>query len=690
MCASGSVTCVAFSSSEWPLSASFSNALCALLCLHSADIVQKANSGHPGAPMGMSPAAFVLFTKVLKFNPSNPKWAARDRFVLSNGHACSLLYSLLHLTGYKAWTLDVLKTFRQLDSIAAGHPENHFPGIEVSTGPLGQGISNAVGLAMAERHLAATYNKPGFDIVDNYTYVFCGDGCLQEGVSGEAASLAGHLGLGKLIVVYDDNHITIDGETHLSFTEDVLKRYESYGWHTLHVADGDNDVDAIEKALLEAKKVTDKPTMIKLTTTIGYGSAKQGTEGVHGSPLGAADIANVKTKFGLDPAQSFHIPAEVAAAFNHVEKGAALEQAWHELFHKYQAAHPTEAAEFQRRERRQLPADWEKALPHDYKPSGPALATRKTSGNTLNALANVMPELFGGSADLNPSTFTYLEKFKGFQKDSYEGRNVHFGVREHAMAAIMNGLAAYGMFIPFGSTFLNFLGYALGSFTLSALSGFQVLYIFTHDSIGLGEDGPTHQAVEKFMLCRETPHVLFLRPADGLETTAAYIAAIRHTHGPTLMALSRQNLPQNAGSSIEGALKGAYTLVDCAGKPDIIITATGSEVEIALTGAAKLTDLKVRVVSFPSWELFEKQTQEYKESVFTQGVPVLSVEAGTVMGWSRYAHASIGMTTFGASAPAPVLYKKFGITADNVAEKSIKLVEFHKTHPVAHLLQRPF
>lgn len=640
--------------------------------------------------MGMSPAAFVLFTKIMKYNPSNPEWAARDRFVLSNGHACALLYSMLHLTGYKAWSMDVLKSFRQLDSIAAGHPENHFSGIEVSTGPLGQGISNAVGLAMAERQLAATFNKPGFEIVDNYTYVFCGDGCLQEGISSEAASLAGHLGLGRLIVIYDDNHITIDGETNLSFTEDVLKRYESYGWHTLSVANGDDDTDAIEKAILEAKKVTDKPTMIKMTTTIGFGSAKQGTEGVHGSPLGAADISAVKTKFGLDPEKSFDVPEDVAKTFCHVKQGEESESAWKALFAKYAAEHPAEAAEFTRREKGELPEGWEKALP-EYKAGGAALATRKTSGNTLNALASVLPELFGGSADLNPSTFTYLEKFKAFQKDSYEGRNVHFGVREHAMAAVMVGLAAYGFFIPFGSTFLNFLGYCLGAFTVSALSGLRMLYIFTHDSIGLGEDGPTHQAIEKFMLARETPNVLFLRPADGVETSAAYAAAIKHTDGPTVFALSRQNLPQNVGSSFAGTLKGAYILSDCDAKPDVILAATGSEVEIALQAKTKIGEaLNVRVVSFPSWELFEKQSQDYKESVFTQGVPVLSVEAGTILGWQRYAHASIGMTTFGASAPASHLYKKFGITADNTAEKAQKLVEFHKTHPIAHLLQRPF
>lgn len=651
--------------------------------------MQKANSGHPGAPMGMSPAAFVLFTKVLNFNPSNPKWAGRDRFVLSNGHACALLYSLLHLSGYKAWTMDVLKSFRQLDSIAAGHPENHFPGIETTTGPLGQGISNAVGLAIGESRLAAEFNKPGFNIIDNYTYVFCGDGCLQEGVSGEAGSLAGHLGLGKLIVIYDDNKITIDGETHLSFSEDVLHRYEAYGWHTQHVKDGDYDVNAIEAAIKAAKEVKDKPSIIKLTTTIGFGAAKQGTEGVHGSPLGAADVENVKKKFGLDHTKSFNIPDEVAKTFNHVAAGEAAEAAWNAKFAEYAKAFPHEAAEFKRREKGELPEGWEKVLP-TYQPGSAMLATRKTSGNTLQVLAPVLPELFGGSADLNPSTFTYLEKYKAFQKDSHDGRNIHFGVREHAMAAAMNGLAAYGFFIPYGSTFLNFLGYALGSFSLSALSGFRMLYIFTHDSIGLGEDGPTHQAIEKFMLCRQTPNVLFIRPADGNETSAAYIAGIRNTHGPTLMALSRQNLSQLHGSSIEGALKGAYILQDSQGTPEVILTATGSEVEIAVAAAAKLTDVKVRVVSFPSWELFEQQSQEYKESVFTQGVPVLSIEAGIIHGWTRYAHASIGMTTFGASAPAPALYKKFGITADNAADKARALVAFHKTHPVAHLLQRPF
>ena len=414
---------------------------------------------------------------------------------------------------------------------------------------------------------------------------------------------------------------------------------------------------------------------------------------MHGSPLGAQDLSAVKTKFGLDPNAHFHIADEVSKTFNHVAKGEADEAEWQALFDKYAKEHPKEAAEFNRRLKGELPQGWEDALPKDYKPGGPALATRKTSGNTLNALAGVLPEIFGGSADLNPSTFTYLEKFKAFQKDSYEGRNVHFGVREHAMAAIMNGLAAYGSLIPFGSTFFNFIGYALGAFTLSALSGFRALYIFTHDSIGLGEDGPTHQPVEKFTLARETPNVLFIRPADGLETTAAYIAAVRNTHGPTLLALSRQNLPQNQGSSIEGALKGAYILSDTTPsgqKPDIIIVSTGSEVEIAINGAAKLTDLKVRVVSFPSWALFEKQSQEYQESVFTQGVPVLSVEASTTQGWSRYAHASIGMTTFGASAPAGNLYKKFGITADNTADKARATVAFYKNHPVAHLLQKPF
>lgn len=651
-------------------------------------MVQTANSGHPGAPMGLAPAAFALWNKVMSYNPKNYKWANRDRFVLSNGHACALLYSMLHLTGYPEWPLSELKSFRQLESNTAGHPEAIHPAIEVTTGPLGQGISSAVGLAIAEAHFAARYNKPNFKIIDHYTYVFCGDGCLQEGISSEASSLAGHLGLDKLIVIYDDNKITIDGETELSFTEDVNKRYESYGWHVQTVDNGDGDISGILTAIEKAKSIKGQPHFIKLRTTIGFGSAKQGKESVHGSPLGKDDLANVKSKFGFDPEQFFVIPDDVRNTLDHTEKGTHAENDWNSLFAEYKQQYPELASEFERRQNGTLPDGWEKLVPSEYK-SDAQLATRKVSGDVLNALAKSLPDLMGGSADLNPSCFTYLNVDKDFQKNSYDQRNIRFGVREHAMCAILNGLAAYGGIIPFGSTFLNFIGYALGAVTLAALSELQMLFIMTHDSIGLGEDGPTHQPVEKFMICRETPNLLFIRPADGLETSASYIAALKSKKRPTVLALSRQNLPQLEGSSIEKALKGAYVLSDCEGTPDLILTASGSEVEL-IVNAQKQLNMKVRVVSFPSWELFEEQSQEYKESVFTPGVPVLSVEAGSTNGWAKYAHASLGMTTFGCSGPYKQVYKKFGLSVENIVEKSMKTVEFYKSHPVGHLVQRPF
>lgn len=653
-------------------------------------MIQKANSGHPGAPMGLAPAAYVLWNKVMRYNPSNPRWFNRDRFVLSNGHACALLYSMLHLTGYKDWTLDDLKNFRQIGSKTAGHPESHFPGVEVTTGPLGQGISAAVGLAIGEAHLAARFNKPDHPIIDNYTYVICGDGCLQEGVASEASSLAGHLGLDKLIVIYDDNNITIDGETSLAFTEDVGKRYESYGWHVQCVENGDEDIDSLLKAIEIAKQTKGKPHFIKLKTTIGYGSKNQGKETVHGAPLGKDEVANVKKKFGFDPEEHFFIPDDVKNALNFVERGEKLEAEWNKLFESYKSKYPDLASELERRIEGRLPDGWENSLPNNFKPSDGLVATRKLSGNCLNALSKVLPELIGGSADLNPSCFTYLTSDQDFQKGSYSQRNIRFGVREHAMCAIMTGLASYGGFIPFGSTFLNFIGYALGAVTVAALSGIRAIYVMTHDSIGLGEDGPTHQPIEKFMLCRETPNLLFIRPADGNETTAAYIAAIRSTNRPTVLALSRQNLPQLEGSSVENALKGAYVLSDCEGKPDIILVATGSEVELIVEAKKKLEGLNVRVVSFPSWELFEEQSQEYKESVFIQGVPVLSVEAGSVNGWAKYAHESIGMSSFGCSGPYKSVYKHFGIDVDSIVEKSKKTVEFYKTNPVGNLLRHAF
>jgi len=654
-----------------------------------ADVVQKANSGHPGAPMGMAPIAHLLWTQFLKYSPANPKWPARDRFVLSNGHACALQYAMLHLTGYTEWGMEELKSFRQLGSKAAGHPESHFGGIEVTTGPLGQGLSNAVGLAIAEAHLAATYNKPGFNIVDNYTYVFCGDGCLQEGITSEACSLAGHLGLGKLILFYDDNHITIDGSTDLSFTEDVLKRFEAYGWHTQHVADGNHDLDGISAATEAARKVTDRPSIIKVTTTIGIGSAKEGTMHVHGNPLGNEDVANVKKKYGFDPAKTFAVSDETYKEYNHVEKGKASEKEWEALFQKYAKEYPDLAKDFNRRMSGQLPEGWKSKLPKWSTSDAPA-PTRKLGGKIINCLAEVMTELFGGSADLNPSCFTYIDKSIDFQKATRQGRNIRFGVREHGMCAIVNGLAAYGGFIPYGSTFLNFLGYALGATILAALSGIRALFIMTHDSIGLGEDGPTHQAVEKYMICRETPNMLFFRPADGNETSGTFVCAIENKKRPSVIALSRQNVSNLSSTSVEGVAKGAYIISDSDGKPGIILVGTGSELGLCIKAKDALKGVKVRVVSMPCWELYEEQDLKYKESIFPDGVPVISVEAGTINGWAKYAHGSIGMTSFGASGKDQDVFKHFGFTVENVAAKAQKTIEFYKNRNVPDLVHRPF
>jgi len=656
----------------------------------SVDVVQKANSGHPGAPMGMAPMAHVLFGSHMRFNPKNPSWPNRDRFVLSNGHASALLYSMLHLTGSPFWTLDVLKSFRELNSPAAGHPENHFPGIEVTTGPLGQGFANAVGLAMAETHLAARFNREGFPLMDHYTYVFCGDGCLQEGISAEAASLAGHLGLGKLIVLYDDNHITIDGSTDLSFTEDVNKRFESYGWHTLTVENGNEDIAAIDAAIKAAKAVTDKPTLIKVTTIIGYGSGKAGTHGVHGSPLGDADIAAFKQKFGLNPEDKFHVPDSVRAVYDKTAEGAKREEDWNALVTAYTAKYPTEAAELKRRFEGTLPEGWDKDYP-TFTPKDAAAATRITSGNVLNHFSKILPELFGGSADLNPSCFTYLKSDKDYLKGSFGERNVRFGVREHAMAAICNGLSAHGAVIPFCSTFLNFIGYAYGAVILSALSKERVLYVFTHDSIYLGQDGPTHQPVEKYSTCRATPNLNFWRPSDANETVATYISALRAKETPTVMSLSRQNVPNLEGSSVEKALLGGYVVHSCGcDKPDVILISTGSETSVCVDVAKSLKDKKVRVVSIPCWEVFDSQSIEYRKSVLPAGVPVLSVEAGSTLGWERYAHASIGLNEFGASGNEKALQKHFGFDVESVAAKTVKLIDFYAGKNVESRLDKPF
>ncbi|HEY9674595.1 MAG TPA: transketolase [Waterburya sp.] len=659
------------------------------LCINSIrflaiDAVQKANSGHPGLPMGAAPMAFVLWDRFMRFNPKNPKWFNRDRFVLSAGHGCMLQYALLHLTGYDSVTLDDIKQFRQWGSKTPGHPENfETPGVEVTTGPLGQGIANGVGLAMAEAHLAAKFNKPDAKIVDHYTYVILGDGCNMEGVSGEACSLAGHLGLGKLIALYDDNHISIDGSTDVSFTEDVAKRFEAYGWHVQHVEDGNNDLEAIAKAIEAAKAVTDKPSMIKVTTTIGYGSPnKSNTADVHGAALGKDEVKATRENLGWEYPE-FEVPEDALKHWRKaVERGANLETEWNQALADYKAKYPEEAAEFERFASGKLPEGWEKALP-TYKPEDKALATRKTSEMTLNALAPVLPELVGGSADLTHSNYTLLKGFGDFQKGQYANRNLRFGVREHGMGSICNGIALHGSgLIPYCATFLVFADYMRAAIRLSALSQAGVIYVMTHDSIALGEDGPTHQPVETLASLRAIPNLLVIRPADGNETSGAYKVAIQAAsdNRPTLMAFSRQNLPQLAGSSIDHVAKGAYILSDSEGTPDLILIGTGGETYLCVEAAEKLRaeGKNVRVVSMPCWELFDAQDEAYRESVLPKAVTKrLAVEAASSFGWCRYLGnegAMISIDRFGVSAPGNVALEKFGYTVDNVVAKAKELL----------------
>lgn len=645
------------------------------LCINSIrflsiDAVEKAKSGHPGLPMGAAPMAFVLWDQFLKFNPKNPKWVDRDRFVLSAGHGCMLHYSMLHLTGFDSVALDDIKQFRQWGSKTPGHPENfETEGVEVTTGPLGQGVGNAVGLAIAEAHLAARFNKPGHNIVDHYTYVILGDGCNMEGIASEAASLGGHLKLGKLIMLYDSNSISIDGSTDLAFTEDVGKRYEAYGWHVQHVADGNEDLDSIAKAIAAAKKVTDKPSLLVVTTTIGFGSPKKaGTAGVHGAALGTDEVAATRANLGwsYDP---FVVPEDALKRFRTaIDKGATAEAEWNVRFAAYEKAYPTEAAEFKRIMAGELPSGWQKALePVTQKET----STRLLSEACLNALSPVLPEFLGGSADLAHSNMTYVKGIADFQAGSYEGRNFRFGVREHGMGAIVNGMGLHGGLIPYGATFLVFADYMRGAIRLSALSQVGAIYIMTHDSIVLGEDGPTHQPVETLASLRAIPDLLVLRPADANETVGAYEIAIANRKRPSLMAFTRQNVKNLSGTSVAGVAKGGYVVVDAA-NPELIIIATGSELELATKAAATLAaeGKAVRVVSLPCWELFEEQTQAYKDSVLPASVKKrVSVEAGSTMGWHKYVGsegAVIGIDTYGASAPGPTCYEKFGFTVDNV------------------------
>jgi transketolase len=653
------------------------------LCINSIrflaiDAVEKAKSGHPGLPMGAAPMAFVLWDRFMRFNPKNPQWFNRDRFVLSAGHGCMLQYALLYLTGYEQVSLDALKQFRQWGSVTPGHPENfETEGVEVTTGPLGQGIANGVGLAMAEAHLAAKFNKPDCQLVDHYTYVILGDGCNMEGVSGEACSLAGHLGLGKLIALYDDNHISIDGSTDISFTEDVGKRFEAYGWHVLHVQDGNHDLASIEKAIAAAKAVTDKPSLIKVTTTIGYGSPnKSNSADVHGAALGTDEVAATRQNLGWSH-EPFVVPDDALAHFRKaVERGATAESKWNEIYAAYKAKYASEAAEFERLISNKLPEGWEKALPQ-YTPADKAQATRKHSEIVLNALAPVLPELIGGSADLTHSNYTLMKGFGDFQKGQYQNRNVRFGVREHGMGAICNGLVLHNSgLIPYGATFLIFTDYMRASIRLSALSEAGVIWVMTHDSVALGEDGPTHQPIETIASLRAIPNLLVMRPADGNETSGAYKVAVANRKRPTLLALSRQNLANLEGSTIDNVAKGGYIISDSQGTPDIILIGTGSEVELCVKSAEVLRGEghKVRVVSMPCCELFDEQDEAYRESVLPKAVTKrLAVEAGCSFGWCRYVGdkgSTISIDRFGVSAPGGLAMEKFGYTVDNVVAKA--------------------
>ncbi|MCW9022247.1 MAG: transketolase [Sedimenticola sp.] len=641
----------------------------------SMDAVQKANSGHPGAPMGMADIAEVLWNDYMKHNPSNPKWADRDRFVLSNGHGSMLIYSLLHLTGYDL-SIDDLKQFRQLHSKTPGHPEyGYAPGVETTTGPLGQGITNAVGMAIAERALAAEFNRDGHTVVDHNTYVFLGDGCLMEGISHEACSLAGTLGLGKLIAFWDDNGISIDGHVDGWFSDDTPKRFEAYGWHVIPDVDG-HDPEAINKALEFAKAMTDKPTMICCKTTIGFGSPnKAGSHACHGAPLGQEEINLTKAALGWDHA-AFEVPADVYAGWDAKEKGAAAEANWNSKFAAYQDAHPELAAEFKRRMAGDLPEDWS-AKSADFvaqmNTEAKSPATRQASLAAIEGYAAMLPELFGGSADLGCSNLTEWSGYKPMRAETPQSNYINYGVREFGMSAIMNGVALHGGLIPFGATFLMFSEYARNALRMAALMKQRSIFVYTHDSIGLGEDGPTHQPIEQIATMRMIPNMALWRPCDTVETAVAWKAAIERQAGPTSLIFSRQGLPfmQRSEQQIADITKGGYVLRDCDGTPDAILIATGSEVGLAVDAAAELAGKgkKIRVVSMPSVDAFESQDAAYRESVLPAAVTArVAVEAGVTASWYKYAQKVVGIDHFGESAPADQLFKEFGFTVENVVK----------------------
>jgi len=641
------------------------------------DAVEKAKSGHPGAPLGCAPIAYLLFTRMMKHNPGHSKWADRDRFVLSNGHASMLLYGSLFLSGYQL-TLDDLKNFRQWASRTPGHPEYGFTdGVEVTTGPLGQGIGMAVGMAMAEKHLAAVYNRPGFEVVNHFTYALLGDGDLMEGLSHEASSLAGTLGLGKLIYLYDDNSISLDGPTELSFTEDVEQRFRAYGWHVQKVADG-NDLAAIEGAIDAAKAETARPSLIAVRTIIGYGSPKAGSNKAHGEPLGAEGVAATKKFFGFAEDQSFVLPEPALANWRKaVERGAKCEAQWTKLFDGYRAAFPDLAAEFERTQRGERRTGWEKTLP--VFAADKPIATRNAGGIVMNALAEVVPELLGGAADLTTSTKAIFKPGVNFHLDA-AGRNIFFGVREFGMSAAVNGMAAHGGVVPFGSTFFVFSDYLKPALRLAALMQIHSLWVFSHDTVAVGEDGPTHQPIEQLTGLRAIPELTDFRPADANETAAAWRLMLERK-GPSWMALSRQDLPVIDATKIDvyaGVSKGAYVLADVA-NPQLVLIGAGSEVWTAMGAQKLLADegIAVRVVSFPSWSLFEEQSAEYKASVLPVGIPRLAVEAGSTLGWWKYVGldgAVIGLDRFGASAPLAKVLTELGFTAEHVAAEARRLV----------------
>ena len=651
------------------------------------DGVQKANSGHPGMPMGCAPIAYSLYTKFMKHNPANPKWLNRDRFILSAGHGSMLLYSTLHLCGYNI-SMDDLKSFRQWNSITPGHPEYGLTdGVETTTGPLGQGFTNAVGMAIAQQYLASVFNKDDMKILDHYIYGICSDGDLMEGVSHEAASLAAHLKLGKIIFFYDNNKITIDGSTSLAFTEDVSKRFEAYGWQVLNVDDV-NDLSQIETAVKEAQKETSKPTLINTRTHIGYGSPnKQDTSSAHGSPLGEEEIKLTKKNLNWPEDKTFYVPAEVRTFFENVKtNGVKAEEEWNTLFNKYKEKYPDEAKLFLSVMNGNFGDEWKSKLPV-FENTEEVMATRAASGKVINAIAGSLPTLIGGSADLAPSNNTLIKDADNFSADNRRGRNFHFGIREHAMASILNGMAYYGGVIPYGGTFLVFSDYLRPAIRLASLSKIKVIYVFTHDSIGLGEDGPTHQPVEHLAALRAIPKLVVLRPCDANETAEAWKFAIEHKGSPVALILTRQKLPtldRKKYSPAENLVKGAYVLSDCDDKPELILMASGSEVSITLDAANKLNEegIKTRVVSFPSRELFEQQEDEYKESVLPSNVKArVSVEMGVAQGWEKYIGnygEAVSIEKFGASAPYKILLEKYGFTVENIisaAHSSLKIVK---------------